>query len=1133
MSHFDTFRKAKKFLEEQGRVSLRLLQRELTLDGPAFDELVAELVEVQRVAEHQGQVLVWVDGATQRDRHGQQPTAGSAVEAERRQLTVMFCDLVGSSALSARIDAEDYREVVRAYQASASEVIDSFDGHIAQFLGDGLLVYFGYPLAHEDDAARAVRAGRKIVSAMGRLNDRLEPAYGVRLAVRLGIHTGPVVVGEMGSGAKRETLALGATTNIAARIESVAEPDSIVISEATQRLVRGLFVTRDLGTPQLAGINEPIRLHAVMQATAARSRLDVDPDHLTPLVGREREVALLLSKWADVEQGNGRAVLLSGEAGVGKSRLARALRDHLSGQPHRWLECYAGAATQSSAFFPLIELLEHELGFTSTTAEETKLARLESALESTGIPLPESVPFLGQLLHLKLPEDRYPPRQEGKALQRRSTMVTLCEWLTAAARRRPLVLLAEDLHWSDPSTIESLGLLMERSLSAPTLLLITTRPEFDPPFAADARIFRINLARLPTQAAEGLIACFTPLPLPQDLVARIVERADGVPLHLEELTQTVLESNLVVRRDDRYELSSESVALTMIPMTLQDSLMARLDRLSHGKVAAQHGAVIGRDFTYQLLAAMTTIDEADLRCGIDQLVDAGLLYRRGEPPQSAYGFKHALVRDVAYASLLRNGRRALHGRVADVLKDRFNDRAAGESERIARHLDEAGRAAEAIGFYQLAAKQAAERSAHQEAIVHLNRAIVLLQPATTSDQTTTQASVELDLQIALGPSLMAVRGYSAPEVRGVYERAVELCDAADASPRIAPVLAGLWAHAVVTGAFPKALALSDRLLAIADGTQNEDLLIESHVLCGVTRSYTGPMTESLRHLETASAMYDAGRHAWHAQVYGQNPLMASRSYSGLALWWLGSSDLGGRVADEAIEYARTINHPRSLAFSLANGARCHLKRGDYTRCLEIAHAAADISVRQGYPDFKAMGELHVAFAQYRLDDGPPALERIQSSLAALIEVGNSLSMPYYQSLLADAQSAEGRFEDAWSSLRMAEAALARHVNDSDEAEVYRVKGLVVWRQAEAGVSAAQSPERYLEQALDTARTQGAASWSLQAATTLARYRLASDCDASVKSKAADVLTEAMSCVDGGTELRPWQEAARVLERARK
>ncbi len=784
-SFLDTVLRAKAYLEQQGRVSLRALAREFELDDGVLSELVEELVDVQQVAALEGKVLSWMGGASE------MPAAAApsketlaAPEAERRQLTVMFCDLVGSTDLSQRLDAEDLRSVVRAYQEAASGAIERYAGHIAQYLGDGLLVYFGHPQAHEDDAERAVRAGLEILTALRTLNDALEPKHGVRLAARVGIHTGPVVIGTMGGGAKSETLALGDTTNIAARLEAVAAPDTVVVSGATQRLVPGMFLLHDLGTPPLKGIATQVRAYAVRQATGVRSRLDVDPSKLTPLVGREQQVGLLIERWEQAQERDGQAVLIAGEAGLGKSRLLQAFRERLADTPHSWLECRCTPYTEGSAFHPLIELVEQGLGFKPDDDPETRLRRLEGGIERAGLSVPEGVPLIGALLSLPLPE-RYPPLRQSPELQRKQTMEALVAWTLALAAQQPLVMLYEDLHWCDPSSVELLGLLLAQSPTARVLTLLTFRPAFVPPWPARSHQTPLAVSRLSRRQATNMIGGMTRgVPLPGAVVERIVERADGVPLFVEELTKMVLESDLVAVQGGRYELTGSLTQLA-IPTTLQDSLMARLDRLDAGKEVAQLGAALGREFSYELLRSVSLLEEPRLHAGLTQLVDAELLYQRGTPPAATYTFKHALIQETAYQSLLKRTRQQLHARIAEVLEERFPERVASEPEVLARHCDQAGLATQAIAHYQRAGERATQRSANEEAIGHLRRALDLV---ATLPETRERHQMELGLQMAIGGPLNSVRGPSHPEVEQTYARARELALQIGEAPELPRVL---------------------------------------------------------------------------------------------------------------------------------------------------------------------------------------------------------------------------------------------------------------------------------------------------------------------------------------------------------
>jgi len=607
MSFLETIEQARAFLERNGRVSLSALKLEFDLDEARLESLVEELVDIQQVAAREGKAVSWIgsvhiEPSARQPRPRTTPAASSEPaaapqpdNAERRHLTVMFCDLVGSTDLSQRLDAEDLRNVVRAYQESASSPIERYAGHIAQYLGDGLLVYFGYPQAHEEDAERAILAGRDVLRSIEMLSARVEAEHGVPIAARVGIHTGPVVVGEMGGGEKKETLALGDTPNIAARLEGFAEPGTVVISDATLRLVSGLFVTEDRGTPDLKGISEPIRVHKVLQPSGVTSRLD-RASSLTPFVGREQELGLLQDRFEQAQEGQGQAVLVGGEAGIGKSRLLHRLREQLRDAPHGWLECHTSPYRQNSALYPVIKMLEGALDIGDEDTSEQKLERLERGLAHVGLELNEAIPLFASLLSLRLSE-RYVPLEITPQLQRQRTFETLLAWVLALAEKQPLVLLVEDLHWIDPSTLEWLGLVVGQCPTANVLLLMTHRPHFEPPWAAREHLHAITLSHLTRRQSQELVAqTVAEAVLSAELVDRIASRSDGVPLFVEELAKGAVEAGTADSQD--------------IPETLQDSLMARLDRLGDAKQVAQVGAALGREFPYALLEAVAPLKGA-------------------------------------------------------------------------------------------------------------------------------------------------------------------------------------------------------------------------------------------------------------------------------------------------------------------------------------------------------------------------------------------------------------------------------------------------------------------------------------------------------------------------------------------
>ncbi len=1074
MSFLDTIRRAKGFLEEQGRVSLRALQREFELDAASLEELVAELVDVQRVAAREGKLLSWI-AAPRAEASAHEPAPRAAAEAERRQLTVMFCDLVGSTDLAERLDVEDLRSVVRAYQEAAASAIERYEGHIAQYLGDGLLVYFGYPQAHEDDAERAVRAGRELLTALVRLNDTLAPQHGIRLAARVGIHTGPVVVGEMGAGARSETLALGDTTNIAARLESVAEPDSLVISGATLRLVPGLFATQDLGTPVLKGISEPIRAHAVLRATGVRSRLDVDPSRLTPLVGREPELELLLGRWEQVQEGEGQAVLVSGEAGLGKSRLLQAFRERLAETPHGWLECRCSPYTQGSAFHPVLELVEQGLGFQEGDDPETRLTRLEDGVEAAGLRASDVVPLIAPLLSLPLP-DRYPPLQFGPELQHKKTIEALVAWILGLAELQPLVMRVEDLHWCDSSTVELLGWLLEQSPRATVLTLLSFRPDFEPPWSLRSHLTPLAVKRLSREEAANLIAGVTGgVPLPDAVVERVVERADGVPLFVEELTKMVLESGLVEEREGRYELTGPLTALA-IPVTLQDSLMARLDRLDAGKEVAQLGAAVGREFFYELLRSVALQEEPRLQAGLAQLVAAGLLYQRGALPRADFTFKHALIQDTAYQSLLKSVRKQFHARIAQVLEERFPERVESEPEVIARHYEEAGLVEQAIAQYERAGERAKRRSASEEAIGHLRRAIALL---ATLPETPARDQQELGLQLAIGAPLSAARSWSDPECEAAYERARELASRLGGAPELSLVLSGLAASFQVKGDLTTATELAKQALDAAGRSGDALDRVAAHAAAGYPLFWQGDFSRALRHFEDAVELHDPKEHASLAYTLGIDQGVNSRVLGAACLWMLGHPDRAMTRIQEAVALARQVEHPLSLAQALAWTAILHLMRREPDRTRERADETIELAERLGFPLYVGTATGVRGWAR----GGPDGVAEIQQGMAIVAQTGMGVGAPQFLALLGEATWRVRRHDDALGALGFGVAESQRMGQHYYDAELHRLRGEILLDQDKGE---AQEAETLFRHALEVARSQEARSFELRAATSLAR-----------------------------------------------
>jgi class 3 adenylate cyclase/predicted ATPase len=987
---------------------------------------------------------------------------------------VLFCDLVDSTRLAAQLDPEDWREVVRGYQASAAEVIGRFDGHVAQYLGDGLVVYFGYPRAHEDDPERAVRAGLDIVPAMGELNELLERERNLRLSVRIGIHTGPVVVGEMGSGERTETLALGDTTNVAARIQEVAEPDTVVLSGATLRLVRGVFLTHDLGERSLKGITTPFRLYRSVRASGVRSRLDVaSAAGLTPLVGREQEVGVLEDRWAQVQEGRGQVVLISGDAGIGKSRLVEAFRERLAERPHTWLECSASPYTQDSPLYPVLDLQRFGLGFLPDDLPGEKLQKLEAGLETAGFEPAQAVPVLAAFHGLPLPE-RYDAPSLSPEGQRKKTLDLMSEWLLRLGQQQSVVMVAEDLHWLDPSTLELLGTVMEQAPTAQILLLLTCRPDFEPPWGSRSHLTPMMLARLThAQLGDLVRKAARGRDLPDEWVEEIVRRSDGVPLFAEELTKVVPETNPQIAGNGKApELH--------IPETLQDSLMARLDQLGPVKELAQLGAVLGREFTYEILIKVSPLKEEQLREALAEAVREELFYQRGTPPEATYLFKHALIRDAAYQSLLRATRQHHHFRVAETLIHQMPEVAGTQPELVAHHLTEASDAERAISYWQQAGEQANARVAHEEAIRHVHHGLALLDDLAEGKPRTER---ELAFQVVLGRALTAARGYAHEETRRAWERARALCDP-DAEPlRIRAICWGLGGTYVGSGDPRSGYEQFAQLHRIAEQAGDELWNVAGLNGCAVADFFLGRFRKGLEHAERATALYDPDRHRFHEVGFSDNPGVGSFGWASWAQWHLGFPARAWTTAREGVEIARRTGSGYGLTWALAWAAWTAAFRREPRLAEKFGAEAAVLAVEHHFPLLEAVGGLAETWGARFLARDPEAVDRFDRAMEQAAATGNQGAAPLILNLLVELRLADGRLEEAAATVDTALAVAGQTDQPFRDAELHRLKGEIL---LQMNHHAGDEAEALFQKALDIARSQEAKSLELRAATSLAR-----------------------------------------------
>jgi predicted ATPase/class 3 adenylate cyclase len=1034
---------------------------------------------------------------------------------------VLFCDLVDSTVLASQLDPEEWREVVRAYQDTCAMVIARYEGHIAQYLGDGLLVYFGYPQAHEDDAQRAVRAGLGMVEAVGPLNTRLGQERGVQLAMRLGIHTGQVVVGEIGGGAKHEQLALGETPNVAARLQGLAAPNTVVISATTLPLLGGFFACQSLGTPLLKGVAQPLEVYRVLGESMARSRLEAaGSTSLTPLVGREPEVALLRERWGQVKDGLGQVVLLSGEAGIGKSRLVQVLTEQVAAEPQAWLTpCQCSPYYQNTALYPLIELLERvALRFEREESSPQKLNKLEGFLVQYGLPLAEAVPLFTALLSLPLPAD-YAPLSMSPEQQKQQTLHALLTILRRIAAQQPVLFVMEDLHWVDPSTLELLSLMVNQGPTARILALFTFRPDFPPPWTGRAHLTQVTVNRLPRrQAVEVIRQVAHGKTLPLEVVEEIVAKTDGVPLFVEELTKMVLESGLLQEREERYALTGSLPPLA-IPTTLHDSLMARLDRLAGVKALAQLGATLGREFSYTLLQAVAPWDEVTLHRGLHQLVAAEFLYQRGLPPQATYLFKHALIQDVAYQSLLRSTRQHYHQHIAQVLEQRFPDIAATQPELLAHHYTEAGLHAQAIPYWHKAGLRASERSAYMEALAHLTVGLSLLPllPATPA-----RTQQELVLQLALGPVLAATKGNAAPEVGQVYTRARALCQEIGDIPHHFPVLVGLWRYALIQGEFLQAHELGLQLLDLAERARDAALRLEAQRALGMTLYFLGDLMAARLHLEQGMRLYDPQQHRAHAALYGRDPGVDCHAYVALTLGLLGYPDQALAHMHTALTLAEQLAYPLSQGWALAFTAWLHQFHRAERLTQERSEAAIVLAHEHGFPQVSAMGRILHGWACAMQGEGASGVAEMHQGLAAWRATGTEIARPSYLALLAEWYGKAGLGATGLDVLAEARAAAQHRQERFYEAELYRLEGALLLAQSVDRVAEAAT---CFQQALTIARQQQARWWQLRAARSLARLWKRQG----KRHEAHQLLAPVYSWFTEGFDTADLQEAKALLE----
>jgi class 3 adenylate cyclase/predicted ATPase len=1074
--------------------SLGLEQYEATFRENAIDETVLpdltdqDLEKLGVLLGHRRRLSRAIANLESTEKVASLPPAGAAPPnapviqdgAERRHVTVMFSDLVGSTALSARMDPEDMREVISAYQKCVAETVRRFDGFVARYLGDGVLVYFGYPQAHEDDAERAVRAGIELIQAVTKLKTH------AKLQTRIGIATGLVVVGHLEeSGERRERGIVGETPNLAARLQAIAEPDTVIIAEDTRRLLGNLFDLEDLGAWELKGIPRPTRAWAAQRASSAEGRFEaLHASGLIDLVGREEECELLARCWSRAKSGEGQVVHLSGEAGIGKSRLTAELLESLAGEPHTRLRYFCSPQHTDSAFYPIIREMERAAGLAHDDTAQAGLDKVDALLAQTSTPIDNAALLAEMLL---LPNDgRYPTLDLTSEQRRFRTLEALILQIQVLTRQNPVLMIFEDAHWTDPTSLEVFGRVVDRIRSLRVLLIVTFRPEFAPPWIGRQHVTALTINRLTERDVSAMIDRVVGNELlPASIRQDIVERSDGIPLFVEEMTKAVLEAGS--RRAAERVVAAAPSPVLAVPASLHASLMARLDRLGPAKEVAQVGAAIGREFSHALLAAVARKPEVELQSVLGRLVAAGLLFQQSVFPHATYLFKHALVQDAAYGTLLREPRRALHARIAETLEHQFAEIAEQQPELLARHCTEAGFIERAAVLWGKAGHRSLARSASVEATEQLTRALAQIATLATTPALRRE---QIKVQVALMTACMHVKGYSAPETKAAAEQARLLIEQAEAlgEPLEDPmllfsVLRGLWAVNFVAFNADAQLDIAGQFVSLAEKQSATAPLMVGHRIMGTSLLMTGNFVQGRAHLDQAIALYDPAEHRQLVTQFGADFGVLILTYRSRALWMLGYPEAALADAERALKDAREIGHAFTLMNALGDTCLIHILCGSYATASALVDELVALADEKGAAHWKGVGMFYQGRLLTLTGNASDAVKLITAGMTATRSAGSTLSVPANLSSLAMVFAQLGQSNDASRCIREAIATVKATKERSWDAEVHRMAGEIALKSPKSDAAKAQL---YLDRALTIAREQQAKSWELRAAMSLAR-----------------------------------------------
>ena len=997
-------------------------------------------------------------------------------DSERRQLTVFFCDMVGFTDLASRVDPEVLQGIIRTYEDACAVCITRYEGYVFQRLGDGIVAFFGYPLAHEGEAERAIHAGLAVIDSLAMLE---VPEVG-RIQVRIGIATGLVVVSAAGKGA------VGATMNLAARLQGVARVGHVVVSDSVRQLAGGRFLYDNLGEQALKGFAQPTPAWRVLGVSASASRFDAaNREGLTPMVGREREIELLMDRWNQARDGAGRVVLLAGETGVGKSRVLDAFREQLSAQGAHILRFQCSPYHANSAFYPFIDHLERALKFGREEPAQSRLDKLRAMLVDQYARPQEDLRFLAAMLSIATESNVGAPALTPQRFKD-ETLRAIVGLTMAVARKQAAVMLFEDTHWIDPTSLAFLDLLIGQSRDFPLLVVLTHRPEFVATWSEHDHVTELNLSRLSRAQCGLLVTRLTQgRALPADLLDTVLARTDGVPLFVEELTKSILESNELRQAGNTYVYRHDSDPI-VIPATLRDSLMARLDRNAGAKEVAQIGSVIGREFSLELIRAALPKTAIDVDGALRQLVDSGLIIKRGMSREATYTFKHTLVQDVAYDSLLKSRRQELHATIATAIEERFPSLKEINPEILARHLSIAGQTRGAVSLWRAAADLATRRMALQESIAHLHNALRDLAALTPSAE---RDRAELDLHAALGTAFMLARGWAAPEVEKAYARANELSASLTDTDESIWTLWGICVFRMVRGEIEHAREIGARVMALASPSGSRRARLVAHMLGVQLSMYGGNCADAQAHWRVADDLYSEGEDLALISHFSTDLRLTVRLHGAHILWILGLPDQAAAVCTQKDAIARSLGHPYSLSWALTWGAIPLLDRGDYPGLLKSLDEGIRIAEEHGFAYTGAIGAMARGWARAQCGAPAEGIADMRAGLSAFRATGAEIVVPFFQTLLAELLCGAGEKQEALAILDAATAQVERWGERWQEAEIHRVRGLLFAARPERDLVRAETSFR---QAIDVARAQGAKGWELRAQTALACLLRAQD-----------------------------------------